>query len=451
MDMKPKPVGSHPASDAPTPNRTSSEHAPRQRGDFTYVVSSFVREVDSLATALPLTMSAVEGSRTQARKEYNDFIAKHGRNDEGGQSVDLDIRDWLAFQRHTRNLQRSQAASYLVPRSFLVALVSQYDHFLGLLIETLLLTKPELLNGSERTLSFSELVSFGSIEAAREHIIEKEVETVLRKSHSEQFDWLESTFGIKLREGLSTWGAFIEITERRNLFVHTGGKVSAQYLKVCAANKVSCIDLVRGDQLQVKRGYYERAYEVIYEIAVKLAHVFWRKVKPEERKLADEGLLSISYDLLTEEKYALAKALLDFSTNVLKMHASSDYRMRFVVNQAQAYKWSGDEAQSKNILSKEDFSALNDEFKLAEAVLKDDFPAAIGMVKKLYERGSPNLGDYREWPLFRELRKQEGFGAVILEVFGEPLNKIDVAAVKSEDEVGLEASPERGLAGNGEG
>ena len=35
--------------------------------------------------------------------------------------------------------------------------------------------------------------------------------------------------------------------------------------------------------------------------------------------------------------------------------------------------------------------------------------------------GPISLGDYREWPLFQELRKQANFEPIILEVFGEPL------------------------------
>jgi hypothetical protein len=59
-------------------------------------------------------------------------------------------------------------AEVLVPRSFFVNLVSQYDAFLGSLIRALLLAKPEVLNASDRALTFSELLAFGSIDAARD-------------------------------------------------------------------------------------------------------------------------------------------------------------------------------------------------------------------------------------------------------------------------------------------
>ena len=153
---------------------------------------------------MPLAMRSRGVANRRAREKYNEFVAEHGKASEHG-GVRIGIEQMLAFQRVARDMGRSQAASVLVPKSFLVALISQYDSFLGLLVETLLLARPEILNGSERTLSFSELVEFGSVEAARDHVIEKEVESLLRKSHAEQFDWLEGKFGLQLRKGLAVW------------------------------------------------------------------------------------------------------------------------------------------------------------------------------------------------------------------------------------------------------
>src|SRR5690606_26404612 len=114
------------------------------------------------------------------------------------------------------------------PRSLLVSLVSHFDAYVGRLIRAIYLRKPELLNSSERKLSFEELVRYDSIEAVREFVIEKEVESVLRGSHVEQFRWMERTYDVPLTKGLDSWPLFVELMERRNLFVHTDGIVSSQ-------------------------------------------------------------------------------------------------------------------------------------------------------------------------------------------------------------------------------
>ena len=138
-------------------------------------------------------------------------------------------------------------------------------------------------------------MAFGSVEAAREYLIEKEIETVLRKSHAEQFDWLENKFGLPLKKGLDVWPAFIEVTERRNLFVHTSGLVSRQYLDVCAKHKVTLPkDATLGNELGVSKEYFTVAHEAIFEVGVKLAHVLWRKLKPEDREEADDNLSDLT-------------------------------------------------------------------------------------------------------------------------------------------------------------
>ena len=207
------------------------------------MIAGFTREIDSLASTLPLAMKSIMSAHHKASKEYRNFIVANGRAEGDSTSIRIDRNHMHAINRLFRDVERTSAASTLLPRSFLVSLVSHYDSFLGLLIETLFLSKPEIVNNSDKILSFSELMGFGSVEAARDHVIEKEIESVLRKSHAEQFDWLETNFKIKLREGLPVWPEFIEVTERRNLFVHTGGQVSAQYLKICRIHGVPCESL----------------------------------------------------------------------------------------------------------------------------------------------------------------------------------------------------------------
>ena len=316
----------------------------------------------------------------------------------------------------------------LVPRSFLVALVSQYDAFLGRLIRSLLIARPEILNGSERTLSFADLMAFDNLDAARDQIIEKEVESVLRRSHTEQFEWLESKFSIKLRQDLLIWPTFIEVTERRNLYVHAGAQVSAQYIQSCRTNHVNLEGVRLGQVLPVSRSYFKNASEAIFEVGVKLAHVLWRKLKPVERADADRNLISITYELLAEDKFGLAKTLLDFATNTLKKYASAQERLTFIVNRIQAYKWSGDEKTARELLALEDFSASDDSFKLAEAVLSDDVQRAISIMKRIGKGGDGTFGRYQNWPLFRDMRKRPEFEAAVFEIFGERLSSVIVSS-----------------------
>jgi hypothetical protein len=237
----------------------------------------------------------------------------------------------------------------------------------------------------------------------------------------------------------------VEVTERRNLFVHKGGEVSAQYLKVCRAHKVDVGQTARGKLLRVSPKYFDEASRAIFEVGVKLAHVLWRKIKPSERADADKSLVVITYDLLVQGKYQLAKTMLDFATEVIKQYSSENCRLRFVVNRVQAYKWSGEAKRALEILDEEDFSALGSEFKLAELVLRDDFQSALQLVREIGASGPISLEDYREWPLFIEFRKLKELDEIILEIFKEPLNKVSVPQENLQDTGGpLQADPMNG-------
>ena len=118
--------------------------------------------------------------------------------------------------------------------------------------------------------------------------VEKEIESVLRKSHTEQFDWLENKFGLKLRVDLKVWPVFVEVTERRNLFVHSNGMVSHQYLEVCKRHgSIPDPDIIPGKVLSVTRPYFDAAHECLFEVGVKLAQVLWRKVQPSDLEHSD--------------------------------------------------------------------------------------------------------------------------------------------------------------------
>ncbi len=161
------------------------------------------------------------------------------------------------WKKLRRRFEHFEHAKSLLPRSLHVTLVSQYDAYLGRLLRYIFLNKPEILNGSERKLTFEQLTQFSAIEEVREYVIEKEIESILRTSHIDQFRWMEKTFNLTLTKDLNSWPAYIELTERRNLFVHTDGVVSSQYLTVCKQNKCTIDEsIAEGTSLGVPQKYF---------------------------------------------------------------------------------------------------------------------------------------------------------------------------------------------------
>lgn len=271
----------------------SESNQSQYRATIDSELHTFLIHLNGLHETLPLVMHSIITATKEAVNKFEYFQEQQIIRDspDGSSGLLINLKHFREFEIWDKSIKGLGIAHKIIPRSFLVSIISQYDAFLGGIIRAMYYIKPELLNSSERNLSFSQLVRFNSIEEAREHIIEKEVETVLRKSHAEQFAWMETKYDISLRKGLDIWPDFIEITERRNLFVHTNGLISSQYLNVCSDHGVELErDAKVGTELDLPPAYLRHAFNVLFEISVKLAHVLWRKFQPNDREKADVSL-----------------------------------------------------------------------------------------------------------------------------------------------------------------
>ena len=279
---------------SPKPTAASTAGQPPKPPSFGDQIQVFAQHVESLARATDMTMITMTEAMRKADSSLAQFMEAKGVRpveQDGSESYSIKPEDFTSFRRHLKDAVSSFLAVRDVPRMFLCSLVHHYDAYLGRLLRVAFLVKPELLNASQRHLSFTELVALSSVDAAREYVIEKEVETVIRDSHASQFDWMEARFGLSLRKDLLAWPLFIEITERRNLFVHCDGIVSSQYLSVCRKHGVNLpAGMKVGDELGATPDYFSQAVECVLEVGVKLGHVLWRKLKPDQLQEADQQL-----------------------------------------------------------------------------------------------------------------------------------------------------------------
>jgi hypothetical protein len=393
---------------------------------YANIISEFVIAIDSLHTTFPLTTLLIEASRRANRKQLFKFIDTRGEKQDpdlaGGVIISNDA--YPEYSRLERQMKRADLAAILVPRSFLSALVSQYDAYLGLLVRQAMLDTPGRINTSEKPITFKELNSFGSIEEARQHVIDTEIEALLRKSHEQQIDWIEKQFKLSLRANLATWPHFIELTERRNLLVHTSGRVSKQYLMNCGKNDVVLPSEVQlGSTLDVDQNYFKTAADCITELGVRVGQELWRKIQRNESPSADASLIEITFRLLVEKRYQLAAQILDFASSGLTKKSKDEDRRVLIINQAQAYKWMGQTERAIEILDSLDWTACSRRFRLCELTLRGRHDEAIRLFEQMGSNDELGKNDYRNWPVFQELRQDPKFKQAFLNLFGEDLEK----------------------------
>ncbi|MGE0565841.1 MAG: hypothetical protein AB7O50_15140 [Pseudolabrys sp.] len=310
---------------------SEEERKSKDRGAFDRLAAEYLGEMNAFFRLIPNTMSIlpvveqIDIHRTIYERSIKDatLISK----DEEFEVYEMRFDQVGRIDRDFEAIKSFQAGRKLLPGMFLMGLISSYDAFLAKLLKLFFVTKPEALSSSERNISFKDLASLGSVEAAREMILEKEIESVLRLSHHAQFEWLGKQLGISLTKNLEIWPSFVEICERRNLHTHTQGVVSLQYLKVCAEQNLTFKNKPKvGEKLGIGPDYLRNAISVISELGLKLAQVVWRKLIPSEIDVASESLSNIGYNLIVLRRYRLACKMLDFGLNEMKKHGEEGTR-----------------------------------------------------------------------------------------------------------------------------
>jgi hypothetical protein len=399
--------------------------------EFNEAIEKFTVDVEGLRETVPAVMKAIEFAVLSATKEFQEFIAEHAikiQEEDDRISYTVPAEAFEGFRRLNRSQHRARVAHVMVQRSLLVSLVSAFDCYLGRLIRAIYLAQPKLLNTCSKQIDFTQLLSFSSLDDAKEFVIDKEVETVLRDSHAEQFKWLSAKLSIPLQKDLNIWPTFIELTERRNLFVHSDGIVSSQYLNICRDNGVTGLEgITLQSMLPVGPKYFDSAAAAVLEIGVKLGHVAWRKLLPSQRNAADVALNSIAYRLITEHKYDLAICFLEFATNVLKTYSSEEARLIFVINLSQAYKWANRSEDCERVITSVDWSATSPKFKLGREVLLDHYAKAADLMRAIGRSQEVPQVAYRDWPLFQNWVKSPEFLTAYKDTFG-----VDFATASTE-------------------
>lgn len=398
-------------------------------------LKAFIENINCLYDSFEYSESMLRSQKIEAQKEYNAFIktltVKAG---DGTAKIIIPAEKERQHLHLERKVKRSQESSKLLQRSYIVSMVSQFDAYIGALLRTIYDINPDKLKQSDHTFTYADLQTIGSIEAAKEQIIDTKIENCLRDSHQDQFKEIASSIGAKTLKEFDNWASFVEITQRRNLFVHSNGVISNQYLNICKNEGVDLGELKKGDQLEVDRSYFNKAYEVFYEVAVKLSQMTMRVLLLKKDKTCleevDKCMITNTFDLIVDERYDVAIELASFALDEQFTHNNKD-RMYLVLNRAQAYKWKGDEKKCQELLAGEDFTACSSELKCPKFALEDNLDKVCEMMRSCGKDSDILKPEqYRTWPIFKGVRDKEKFRETFKSIFDEDFDP-EVKAAES--------------------
>lgn len=312
-------------------------------------------------------------------------------------------------------LSEVEAATHDMGGFLVVNLVAAFDTFLGELLRASFKVRPELLETSRRQITWSDVKDLETNDAVRGLIVEREVQALMHESRAEQIPMLDRRLGLKLPVTWA-WKDLIELSERRNLYAHQGGRVSAKYLSVCDTNERQQLTL--GGFLASGAEYFNRACDRVIVLAIELTQMAWRTLAGKNGLgAADRDLAQLTYVMLVREQWTLAERILMFATKLPK-HSSEQHKLVFVINRAQALKWMGNEAAARQVMSAEDWTAKDHGLQLSAAVLADDFDSAGKLMLAAGTVDHVMRSAFDHWPIYREFRTTPQFAQTYQVLYG---------------------------------
>lgn len=376
---------------------------------------------------LPHTSKWLLAEMENVEKSLSRFVPGFPKVDKKSSIAISSAREFAEFTELLRNAEdlRSNRATSILARSLFMQMFSEFDAYMGSLLTAIYLKNDQLLKGISREISLTDLLEFETLDAVKQAMLEKEIDTFRRDSYVDQFATLEKKLSINLRK-FKEWGEFVELGQRRNILTHNGGVVNDQYLSVCDREGFAFAERPKsGHPLHVDIRYFTRALRLISKVGLMLGYTLWGKVFPKECPAMQDALNDTLYQCLKQKRWHFVAELEDFvlSEPMLRGISEIDRRIR-IVNVAIGLKFSDQSPNALKLLHSMDWSASYRDFKLAIAVLEDKFDEATKLMLSIGKSGEIiSQTDYHTWPLFTKFREHPEFYSTYEQVYGEAFSE----------------------------
>ena len=228
----------------------------------------------------------LEDEKRQGRiDEIAEEIDRDGKTAFKLQSID-DVREFISHS------SRLKTADRMFRQNMIVSVVSRFDEFVMVLLRRCFELNHSWLKNPEKSVTYVQLLELDSIESLVDDLILKEVDQLMRGSHHAQIEILDSKLKLGIEQHFERWSTFLEITERRNLFVHSAGIVNSIY--VANAEKYG-YDIPEQEVLTADDSYVAEAIDIFFELSVRLVQSVVRRLYPDSYIEADWNLNNLVF------------------------------------------------------------------------------------------------------------------------------------------------------------
>jgi len=302
---------------------------------------------------------------------------------------------------------KTQKRKSSLHQSSLVTIISYVEWFLAQLIHRFYDKNPNAIGLKDKQLSLNDLQELGSINEAKKFLIDTKVESVLRGSFNDWITFLKDQMSLSMGYIKESEAILIEACQRRNLFVHNGGVVNSIYRKNCKFKDNEGPSI--GTEIQCDNEYIDKVLTAFEKTFLLISCELWKKNEPQNRTRY-EILGEMSHTHICNGRYEIGAPISYFLWGD-KGQKEMD-KMVSQINYWQAIKWQGDFKKVKKQVEDADFSAQDSIFILAQHTLLNRFEEAFELIPHVLKTDKLTFEYLNEWPLFKELREQEGYEAI---------------------------------------
>ena len=396
-----------------------TEHAEPKQDPWDPIMgshSSFLNDLECIGEMVSLVLPVLK-KRDEERDARIKDLGEEFDTKDGGKA--LRIKSASDIKEFVGHMQKMRQGDRMFRQGVITLVVSKFDEFLIDLLQVCYLENPNWLSNPEKKISYKELLEIKSLDVLKDEIVAKEIDGLMRGSHHAQIKFLDQNLKLGIEDGFPAWKQFLEIAERRNLFVHTGGAVSPAYLENCKRWKIPLKDGIKeGVYLSASDTYIQEAVDCFYELSVRVAQAALRRLFPACFEDADKHLNNRTVDLVIEERWDLSERIFDFALGIPEDLASKgEMKYYFLLNQCIARKFSGKPIEE--CLHSVDWAPFHPKYHFAVAVLEDRFADAETLMRSQAVQDEITEEFFKTWPLLREFRNSEEFQRAFKDIFGK--------------------------------
>lgn len=337
------------------------------------------------------------------------------------EKVDPDEQTRILFKRITRKASKQSKISpknfEILSRGSFIMLNNYFEYLLVDLLTHFYKKFQSSLSAKEFKVSLQELSEYETINEITNHLILKEVESILvEKTFDQLLDHFEKVLNVSLENEIINWDKIIELRERRHLIVHNSSVINKKYI----SRTKNPYNFKIGDTVHITNDYFVESFKNLDLAGKILCFNSWGSWDSENSTKAIEQIMLASFDSLIKKDLEITLKFCKYADQIKARNPEQqDFLLRTQINKAIALKKLNKKGELTKLLKVLPIGTASPVFKVAFQILEDNHNDLVDNFKKAIIVDNLIIDQYLEWPIFDLIREDEELNTKLISQFDQ--------------------------------